>query len=327
MALLKAGRRFVLVQSLAHRKLWESNKWKQWGDTEVWSSVGSFCPLNNVSKVICPFKKVKTWCVDTCRSQRFVSSQVGSFMFLRTRLTILSSSFLARCSSSSVLFILLLSWRTTNKEGGGREGKKRRESQNIDDISNNRWRVLIKKQTHLFQLLHFILETVHGVHQTPAETLRTSLCHVLDFTEHYYTLSGSLFPQQPLSESKWCVCAALTPPTSPPPQFVRCSSFPPRWSSPPLGTACERPSCWSLVEQRQRWKLSTVRRTSSDWCDTTHTHTHFLSLQRNREIKETCCTDGNLQRLTEQHSYYMCTYEERHTHTHTYAQQMKGLGQ
>lgn len=51
------------------------------------------------------------WRSNTNWSQRFVSSQVGSFMFFRTLLTILSSSFLALCSSSSVLFILLLSWR------------------------------------------------------------------------------------------------------------------------------------------------------------------------------------------------------------------------
>lgn len=83
---------------------------------------------------------------DTHWSQRLVSSQVGSFMFFKTLLTILSSSFLARCSSSSVLFILLLSWRDERKRSGGMCWVLNIESHSGSKISQQKHQLLLMCQ-------------------------------------------------------------------------------------------------------------------------------------------------------------------------------------
>lgn len=97
------------------------SKWKWWRHVE-WRHEVLAAPVHTAT-VQRSFGHLKVrnwsgpWGSNTNWSQRLVSSQVGSFMFFRTLLTILSSSFLARCSSSSVLFILLLSWRRMRERG------------------------------------------------------------------------------------------------------------------------------------------------------------------------------------------------------------------
>ena len=124
------------------------------------------------------------------------------------------------------------------------------------------------------------------------------------------------------------ICCFCIFSTSPPPQSVRCSWFPPLWSSPPLGTTFERPSCWSLIEtMATAWVINPASHTIRQIHKYVNIQRYFIIPSggyRIRRVKYTvkwgiCFLKLYWWMHKDSYNRCTCTVTETHTHTHTHS--------